>query len=174
MRCCPKIIFALLIAFVVSTANAKGVYQEPEAFIAENFGTPPTASRVLLKGELKKQAKDILGHRYRKIRIPYWQEGKRSAWILEEIGKELPITAGIVINDNQVESVKILIFRESRGWEVRNEFFTEQFDQGRLTEDQKLTTHIDNITGATLSVRAVKKLVRLALLLHQHVNEPKA
>ena len=96
-------------------------------------------------------------------------QGNRTVWILERIGKELPITAGFVITDNKIESFKVLVFRESRGWEIRNDFFTRQFDGGQLIEKNKLNHRIDNITGATLSVNAMKKLSRMALYLHQHV-----
>ena len=90
-------------------------------------------------------------------------------WILEKIGKELPITAGFVISENKVEQFKVLAFRESRGWEIRNDFFTEQFDGAHLTTKNKLDRPIDNITGATMSVNAMKKLSRMALYLHKQV-----
>jgi Na+-translocating ferredoxin:NAD+ oxidoreductase RnfG subunit len=63
-----------------------------------------------------------------------------------------------------------LAFRESRGWEIRYPFFTKQFDQVSLTQKQKLNKTIDNITGATLSVRAVRKLAQLALIYHARVT----
>ena len=55
---------------------------------------------------------------------------------------------------------------------MRHTFFTEQFDDASLNNNQsmELDRNIDNISGATLSVRAIKKLARLALLLDQHVN----
>ena len=163
-----SIAFLFLIAPLVL---AKGVYQEPEEFIDSSFnGSPPEAERLIVKGELSKQIKSILGERYRKIRIPYWRTGNRTVWILERIGKELPITAGFVITDNKIENFKVLIFRESRGWEIRNEFFTRQFDGGHLVKEKQLNQSIDNITGATLSVNAMKKLSRMALYLHQHVT----
>ena len=147
------------------------MYLEPEVFLSDIFDqATPKPSRILIKGELKKDIKKILGHRYKTFRIPYWQKDGRTAWILEEIGKELPITAGFVVADGKIEQFKVLIFRESRGWEVRNEFFTQQFDGAHLVSNQKLDRKIDNITGATLSVNAMKKLSRMALFLHQYVT----
>lgn len=165
-------IFTIIVLFLITPLTlAKGVYQEPEEFIDTTFnGSPPDADRVIVKGELGKEIKKILGERYRKIRIPYWRDGNRTVWILERIGKELPITAGFVVSNNKIEIFKVLIFRESRGWEIRNEFFTRQFDGGQLVEKNKLNHRIDNITGATLSVNAMKKLSRMALYLHQHVT----
>ena len=169
-----KTIFTLLFllaSLAFSYTWAKGVYQSPEDFINEIFSnTPPKAESVIVKGDLSKELKFILGHRYSKIRIPYWRDGDRTVWILEKIGKELPITASFIISDNQVEQFKVLIFRESRGWEIRNAFFTEQFDGAHLTPKNKLNQPIDNITGATMSVNAMKKLSRMALYLHKQVT----
>ena len=152
------------------TLQAKGVYQTPEKFLAVTFSEVPEAQRILLTGDLSKRVKTILGHRYKKIRVPYWQKGCRSAWILEEIGKERFITTGFVVNSTGLEKVKVLIFRESRGWEVKHDYFGEQFIDARLS-DNHLTKRIDNISGATLSVRAVTKLSKMALMLHAHVTE---
>ncbi len=165
-----RIVIVFIALIWLGQISAKGVYQEPDSFISQAFnGATPEPSRVLLKGDVKKQIKEILGHRYKSIRIPYWREGNKTVWILERIGKELPITAGFVITDDKIENFRVLVFRESRGWEIRNDFFTRQFDGGHLVKKNKLDRKIDNITGATLSVNAMKKLSRMALYLHQHV-----
>ena len=51
-----------------------------------------------------------------------------------------------------------MTFRETRGDEVRHNFFTKQFDGVELTAKNGLTQHIDGITGATMSVRALTKV----------------
>lgn len=162
----------LLIALTwISQVNAKGTYQTPEDFLSQTFGETPEAARILLKGDLTKDIKEILGHRYKKIRLPYWQEGCRTAWILEEIGKEQPITTGFVVNSQGLEKVKVLIFRESRGWEVKHDFFSQQFIGVNLNSKNKLDKSIDNISGATMSVDAITGISRMALLLHDHVTK---
>ena len=158
----------LLLLLLSAHALAGGVYQEPDAFIAEVFADkPPKAAVIWPDTELKAQIKDILGHDYKGLRIRYWKQGKRTAWVLDEIGKDKPITTGFVINNGRIELVRVLIFRESRGWEIRHAFFTDQFDKASLNSDRQLDRTIDNISGATLSVRAVTKLARVALLLDQ-------
>ncbi len=148
------------------------VYQEPKAFLQQAFaGDVPQPKMLWISGELRDKAEQILQHRPHALRTRYWQRGKRSAWILDKIGKERPITVGIIIDDNQIETIKILIFRESRGWEVKHPFFTDQFKQAQLQPDLRLDKNIDGITGATLSVRAVTKLSRLALYFHQQINQ---
>jgi hypothetical protein len=124
-----------------------------------------------LSGDLGKEVKSILGHRYKKIRVPYWQDGCRSAWILEEIGKERYITTGFVVNGQGLEKVKVLIFRESRGWEVKHDFFAKQFIGAKLNNKDKLDKSIDNISGATMSVDAITNISRVALVLHDHVTK---
>lgn len=167
------LICALLsIGLSAINAHAGGIYQEPSAFINEVFDNkPPKPATIWPKTELKKQLADILAHKYKGLRIRYWKQGSISAWVLNEIGKEKPITAGIVIEQGKIKQLKILAFRESRGWEIRHDFFTDQFKQASLIDDNRMSKHIDNISGATLSVRAVTKLARIALLLDQKIQE---
>ncbi len=162
------IAFGLLLVFPVF---AGGVYQQPADFIKQVFDNePPKPSVLWLKKDLKKQLSDILDHKYKGMRIRYWQQQKKTAWVLEEAGKDKLITTGILINEGQIEQVKVLVFRESRGWEVRHDFFTDQFKQAKLKDSNQLSRHIDNISGATLSVRAIRKLAQIALLLDQKVQ----
>ena len=170
-----KFLQFLVLTFLSTRVLAGGVYQEPDAFIAEVFADqPPKASVIWPSTELKDQMKTILGHNYKSLRIRYWQKADRTAWILDEIGKDKPITTGFVTNQGKLETVRVLIFRESRGWEVRHAFFTDQFENASLITDFELDRNIDNITGATLSVRAVSKLARVALLLDKAVSAKKA
>ena len=50
--------------------------------------------------------------------------------------------------------------------------FTDQFRGLKLTNDHLLTARIDGISGATLSVRALTKLARVALLLDRFAHPP--
>ena len=38
--------------------------------------------------DLKKQIEEILDHKYKGLRVRYWRQEKKSAWILNETGKE--------------------------------------------------------------------------------------
>ncbi|MBL1320039.1 MAG: FMN-binding protein [Methylophaga sp.] len=160
-----KILFVLLLLLTTFCVSARGIYQTDQNFLAEAFDNNVPKSRVIwMKGEISTSVANILGHRYAGLRIRYWKNENRTAWVLEEIGKTEPITFGIVIAENKVEMVKVLAFRESRGDEIRYPAFTKQFKQAELDDDQ-LDRHIDGISGATLSVRAMTKVVRLALYL---------
>lgn len=177
MKMYLKITALFLFSLTASPVSiAGGVYQQADEFINQVFDNKPPKAEVLwLNKDLKKQIVEILDHKYKGLRVRYWQIDKKSVWILEEIGKEKLITTGIVINNSQIELVKILAFRESRGWEIRHDFFTDQFKQAALKDDHQLDKNIDNISGATLSVRAIRKLARIALLLDQQIqNNTKA
>lgn len=160
-----QFILAGLLFLWLSLALARGVYQTPEDFLSDVFsGDVPKSQVVWVKGELRKTLTDILGHNYAGLRIRYWQQDERSAWVLDEIGKDEPITFGIVIKSGKVEQVKVLAFRESRGDEIRHRAFTEQFEGIGLVEN-KLDSHIDGVSGATLSVWAMTAVTRVALYL---------
>ena len=143
----------------------------PRAFIAQAFpNNPPEKKTLWFTGDLKETVGDILD-RKAPPRTHYWRQGKRTVWILEQIGKYKPITVGLVINHDAIEHIKVLVYRESHGWEVKYPFFTDQFI-GVKREDMethKLNKDIDGIAGATLSVRALIRLARLALTLHHEV-----
>ncbi len=137
-----------------------------KAFLEEAFkGKVPEPEIVWLGGERKQTVARILGHNYPALRIRYWRDNQRSAWILEETGKEQPITIGVIINNGTLERIKVLAFRESRGGEIRYPFFTDQFKGIDIDERKELSRHIDGISGATLSVNAMKKIAALALYL---------
>lgn len=156
---------------VTPLAAAKGVYMTEEAFLNQAFdGAIPERKALWLRGELKSSVSRVLGQPYGKIRLHYWYSGSRSAWVLEQIGKDKPITAGFVVEGLQIVQTEVLAFRESRGWEIKRPAFTRQFELIHLTTDNLLSRPVDGITGATLSVQAMNRMARLSLLLAQEVQ----
>jgi hypothetical protein len=139
------------------------VYQEPDAFVAEVFGSKPAPKVLWLTRDIQAQAAAILGHPPAQLRQRYWSDARRSVWILEEIGKEEFITAGLVVADGRIDHVRVLVYRESRGGEVRYPAFLKQFKDSKIAQDNTLDRDIDGIAGATLSVRAMERMARLAL-----------
>lgn len=169
-----KIIIFFLLLCCLPTTYAKE-YQSKKDFISQIFSAEPPKPKVLrLTKELQKKAQFILKHKVGFLRSRYWQTAEQSVWIINEIGKTKPITTAVVIKNNTIILVKVLAFRESRGWEVKHDFFTDQFKQISLNTDLSLSQPIDGISGATLSVRALTKVAQLALLFDsqiQHENE---
>ena len=146
----------------------RGVYQHSDAFVSEVFaGKVPKAEVLWLTDDLQADITKILGHPYKARRIRYWGVPGKTVWILDEIGKEEPITTGIVVTSGKITLVKILEYRETRGDEVRHGFFTDQFKGAGLAASTDLDKRIDGISGATLSVNALTNLTRMALYLHR-------
>lgn len=161
----------LLLLMLALPAWAANQEAEIDRFMTETLGKPPAAETLWIVGDLQPAVRAILEHDYPAARVRYWRGGTQTVWVLDEIGKEMPITVGVAINNGAVERVKVLVYRESRGWEVKSPVFTAQFSGAKLAEGQKLDRHIDGISGATLSVRALSRLTRLALLFDRQVNK---
>ncbi len=148
-------------------ATAISVYESPVDFVSKAFnGLPPEPAVVWLSGARKLAVTKLLGHDYPALRVRYWCKAGRSAWVLEEIGKELPITVGVIVVKDFIKSLQVLIYRENRGGEVATPSFTDQFNATGLTPEGDLGAVIDGISGATLSVRALTRLATMALFLH--------
>ena len=161
------LIFLILLVLAMPSRAADASL---DGFLANSFaGKTPTPQMLWLTPELKSRAAKVLDHPYAGMRIKYWRDGDRTAWVIDEIGKERPITIGVVVADGRIESVDVLAFRESRGGEVCYPFFTKQYKNLGLKDGDRLDGHVDGITGATLSVWAVTKVSRLALVLHSEV-----
>ena len=95
------------------------------------------------------------------------------AVVSNEIGKYQPITFMVgVTPDFRVQGAAILIYRESRGAEVRRSRFLRQYQNKTSRDPIRINRDIVNITGATLSVRAlnfgVKKLLIVTEYLYGH------
>lgn len=155
------------------TASAEQVYQAPAAFLEDAFaGEVPRAEFLWIKKEMRPTIDKILAHGgFRPLRVRYWRAGGRTVWILDEIGKYKPITTGIIVKGDAIERLKVLIYRESHGWEVRHDFFTDQFRGLTLDDHNGLNQRIDGISGATLSVKAIRNLARLALYFHDTATQ---
>jgi Na+-translocating ferredoxin:NAD+ oxidoreductase RnfG subunit len=90
------------------------------------------------------------------------------AVISDEIGKYRPITFMVGITpDFTVREVAVLVFRESRGGEVRRPRFLSQYRGKSARDPLRLNRDIVNISGATLSVRALNFGVKKVLVLVQ-------
>jgi len=147
--------------------SAASVYETQAEFLSRAFNeSPPEPTILWLSGERKSAVRQLLGHDYSALRLRYWCQAGRSAWILEEIGKELPITVGIIIDGNTIKNLRVMTYRENRGGEVATPSFTDQFINAELEENNELDVKIDGISGATLSVQSLTRLATMALFLH--------
>ena len=109
---------------------------------------------------------EIFMHKIYESRFSFYvgyKNGKPMGGMLIDniIGKSFPITFMTVLNtDGTVREVEIMVYREPQGWEVKYKTFRSQFYGKDSSSDPR---EIMSISGATLSVRSVKKGVYKAL-----------
>lgn len=168
-----RVAICVLACLAVSCTTA---VQEEEtvtvgSFVKTQFESVPDRRELPLRGEVKAVAKKILGYPYPDSRVSYWRNEERTVWILKVRGKTNLITTGVTVANGQIAASKVLVYRESRGSEVRSTRFLRQFRGAGLRDNLRLNRNIDGITGATISVNAMKKAARLALYLNQEAKE---
>ena len=162
------LILITLVAASLSGMAATTVYQKPSDFIRSVCGGKiPTTRTLTLTASHQSKIRRLMGHEYRPSKVRYWMSGRRMVVILEEVGKTQPITTGFVVSGGKIELVKMLIYRETIGAEVRRTSFTNQFKAATIGSNGKLTRRINNIAGATLSTRAFMEMGRVAVYLDQ-------
>jgi thiamine biosynthesis lipoprotein len=93
-------------------------------------------------------------------------QAEKFAIQMNEIGKTEPITFMVGISpEGKVTEVVIMVFRENRGWEVKEKRFLNQFRGKTLHNSIRVDEDIINYTGATLSSKGVARGVKKALFL---------
>lgn len=86
------------------------------------------------------------------------------AVIAEEVGKYRPITFMVgTTAELKVQNVEVLIYRESRGGEVRRSRFLRQYRGKSADNPIRINRDILNIAGATMSVNAMNHGVKRTL-----------
>lgn len=147
----------------------KAVFPEADTFERREIPSTP---------ELRNKAQQLIGRAKPSIWEPFYitfiakQKGETIGYaiICEEIGKYRPITFIVgVTPDGSVKDVAIMMYRESHGSEVRYRGFLRQFRNKSLKDPIRQYKDIKNISGATLSVRALSVGVRKALAIIQVV-----
>ena len=92
------------------------------------------------------------------------------ASIQNTIGKYRPITYIVgVTPEAEVSQVEVLVYRESRGAEVRKPRFMYQYKGKEFDDPIRINRDILNISGATMSVRSVSAGVKRALVLTEEL-----
>lgn len=101
------------------------------------------------------------------------EAGQPLGWVVvgEEKGKYRPITYMAGIDTAlRIVDVRVLIYRESRGGEIRHTRFLKQYRGKSLESPLRINRDIVNITGATISVNALNVGVRKALAVADFLN----
>ena len=166
------VFFLLCSVSVLAFAGADREGLASKQFLNAAFnGKPPPPKMLLLSDKDKQALEGIFKHALAFKRVRYWQRGEQTVWLLNEVGKHKRITAGFWLLGRNIKQAKVLAFRESRGWEIKYSYFLKQYKGLSLRADNMLDQSVDGISGATLSVRAMSKMARMALYLNQKISQ---
>jgi hypothetical protein len=139
----------------------------PEAAgVAETDFRPSPQERAAMAAGLKREVPDAAfpillvydaSHRF----VGY-------ALVTEERGKYRPITFLVGITPElKVKDTAVMVYRESRGGEVRSHRFLRQYRRKTSRDPIRTNRDIVNISGATISVHSMNAGVRKALMVVQ-------
>jgi len=170
------IIFTLLLlspsSLSAGAAASHTEYQKTGDYISAAFAGQPAVQGILwITRDIKPGVTKILQRKNFPLRYRYHRMGNRTVWILNEIGKVMPITTGITIEEDKIIDLTVLTYRESHGSEIRFPAYSNQYNAVQLNKNLRLSKAINGISGATLSTNAMKKVSRLALYLHNKLLE---
>jgi Na+-translocating ferredoxin:NAD+ oxidoreductase RnfG subunit len=92
------------------------------------------------------------------------------AYITDKKGRHRPITFVVGLKlDCSVQEVAIMIFREPRGYEVKEKRFLRQYHNKTIDDPIEVQRDIKNISGATISAHSVSAGVREAVAICEEV-----
>lgn len=150
-----------------------------EVFMTEDEGLKtmfPKSERVRkdlikLNAEKKTQVEDRIGWRFpeEQFEVYIGETGTRVdgyAMVQNTIGKHKPMTYMVGIDgQGSVSDIELLVFRESRGSEIRQKRFNSQYEGKTVLDPVRINKDIINISGATMSVRSMSAGIKRVLVL---------
>lgn len=139
------------------------IFPQAVRFAREQHAVQPAAKAELVEVLGRTFAEDSLA-----VDLAYDKDGAFLGYAIvsEEVGKFRPITFIVGINrDFAVCGAAVLVYRESRGGQVRQPRFLRQYVGKDLGDPIRINRDIINISGATLSVRSLNFGVRKVLAL---------
>ena len=170
-----RIIFiGLLSALLPSSSPGEALLTEPQALkiVFPKAQSVETQVRTLTESQredLQKKTGMRFPEREYSIFIGHGKERIDGyAVIMNEIGKHEYITFIVGVSPKgDIRDVAVMDYRETRGWEVKEQRFLRQFRGKSLADPIAVDRDIANYTGATLSSHAIARGVKKALALVQ-------
>jgi len=174
---------ALLLAAASGRVRADEVFWQPRELLADFFRTSRqvTFKKVVIGDADKARIQKRLGYLPARGHYNFYvaqggANGERVdgyALIDEEMGEHLPITFAVKLSpEGVVERQEVLVYREPRGDEVRDERFRRQFVGKTARDPLSINTDIVAISGATISSRSMSVGVKRALVLFDELVRP--
>ena len=158
----------LLILATISTSAFSEEIADKNRFLMSGLDVKelPGHSYIIINEDIQDNIKKILKDTYHLPIIKYWKAGNKVGFVLEAIGKHEFITTGYIVENNKIIDAKVLVYRENYGYEIEHDYFLDQIRGNSVKKNGKLVKSIANISGATLSVKAMRKLSKLSLYLY--------
>lgn len=175
-------IFGLIIAILilaVNAASAQGTYKPADRVFVKTSdyvksffdGETPNKETVWVIGDLRDNITAVINNAEgTPVRYRYWRKDDRTLWVLDSVARTMPITAGVVVENGRIIDISVLTYRETRGHEVQSRTHRAQYYGATITTNNSLDKPINGISGSTLSVNSMKRMARIALLLHNDVT----
>jgi len=153
--------------------HAETTYYTPRALLADFF---PKSEKVTfrtftLDSSLKTRLAQRLGYTPAKDRYNIFVATTNShvdgyAIIDEELGLHQPITFATRLSPRgAIERLEIMVYREPRGDEVRDQRFRRQFEGKTAQDPMRVSRDIDAVSGATVSSASMAVGARRAAVL---------
>ena len=158
----------LLVIATISTSAFSEEIADKNRFLMSGLDVEelPSHSYIIINEDIRDNIKKILKDTYHLPIIKYWKAGNKVGFVLEAIGKHEFITTGYIVENNKIIDAKVLVYRENYGYEIEHDYFLDQIRGNSVKKNGKLVKSIANISGATLSVKAMRKLSKLSLYLY--------
>lgn len=163
MRTSPWLVLPVAVASSSAYATTYLTVEQAQQLMFP--GAPLAESFVTLTADQQRQVEQLAGVPLSRPQLRVWRAPTGGFFIVDEvIGKHELITYALGLNaDGSVRQIEILDYRESYGWEVRNQNWRHQFVGKTAADPVRLDRDIRNISGATMSCRHVTEGVKRLL-----------
>ena len=167
-----KSIFIILtFSFLISSEIKEQTINAIESFYNDDIEIINKTFKISKK--IKSKIQNEVKQKFFRDQIYYWtikKDGINKGYALldNSKGKSMPITFLAIFNSNkEIENVSIIKYREPYGGEIRNSNWLKQFINYSDSSNYKIGKGIDNISGATISVKSVSKGIhKLSLIIN--------
>jgi hypothetical protein len=147
------------------------VFAEAERFVRRQVESTP-ALRARVRDRLAGVEPSYWEERYRIATAYRGSDSIGDAIEIEEIGKHRRITFVVgIAGGGEVTGVAVMAYREPYGGEVRSKRFLGQYRGKQAADALRPGVDIRNVTGATLSARAIGRGVKKAIAVLGEVRQ---
>jgi hypothetical protein len=161
-------------------ARADQVYFTPRDLLADFFRASQnvTYKKLQLTDGDKARLAHRLGYAVSKPSYTFYIASSGShvdgyAFLDDEMGEHQPISFAVKLSpDGRVERQEVVVYREPRGDEVRDESFRRQFVGKSAHDPIVVNEDIVVVSGATSSSRAIANGVKRAVVLFDELVKP--